>query len=191
VGHLGELEQLILFAVTALGDDAYGGAIRAHIEERSGRIVSSGAINTTLGRLAERRLVVGRVGTPVPGRAGRPRKYYGPDTSGGSRPAGKLHGDSRDGRGRVAAPRQTRGGRELTPRRAPIGRLLAGVFIRGADAPFIPRDLDDAFNHDVARGLAPGLIDVRLGLRSMVRTPGLSFVAVCALANGPQVSFRP
>ena len=76
MGHLGELEQLILFAVTALGDDAYGGAIRAHIEERSGRIVSSGAINTTLGRLAERRLVIGRVGTPVPGRAGRPRKYY-------------------------------------------------------------------------------------------------------------------
>lgn len=74
--HLGELEQLILFAITALGDDAYGGAIRAHIEERSGRIVSSGAINTTLGRLAERRLVIGHVGTPVPGRAGRPRKYY-------------------------------------------------------------------------------------------------------------------
>ena len=76
MGNLGELEQLILFAVTALGDDAYGGAIRAHIEERSGRIVSSGAINTTLGRLEERRVVVGRVGAPVPGRAGRPRKYY-------------------------------------------------------------------------------------------------------------------
>jgi PadR family transcriptional regulator, regulatory protein PadR len=76
MGHLGELEQLILFAVTALGDDAYGGAIRAHIEERSGRVVSSGAINTTLGRLTDRGLVVGRVGTPVPGRAGRPRKYY-------------------------------------------------------------------------------------------------------------------
>ena len=76
MGHLGELEQLILFAVIALGDDAYGGAIRAHIEERSGRIVSSGAINTTLGRLAERRLVVGHVGPSVPGRAGRPRKYY-------------------------------------------------------------------------------------------------------------------
>ncbi len=76
MGHLGELEQLILFAVTALKDDAYGGAIRAHIEERSGRIVSSGAISTTLGRLEERQLVVGRAGTPVPGRAGRPRKYY-------------------------------------------------------------------------------------------------------------------
>ena len=84
MGHLGELEQLILFAVTALGDDAYGGAIRAHIEERSGRIVSSGAISTTLGRLEERRLVVGRVGTPVPGRAGRPRKYLRTDTGGRS-----------------------------------------------------------------------------------------------------------
>src|SRR6185295_10998550 len=76
MGHLGELEQLILFAVIALGDDAYGGAIRAHIEERSGRIVSSGAISTTLSRLADRRLVVGRVGSPLPGQAGRPRKYY-------------------------------------------------------------------------------------------------------------------
>ena len=78
MGHLGELEQLILFAVIALGEDAYGGAIRAHIEERSGRVVSSGAISTTLGRLAERRLVVGHVGAPVPGQAARPRKYYTP-----------------------------------------------------------------------------------------------------------------
>lgn len=31
-----------------------GGAIRAHIEERTGRLISSGAISTTLGRLAER-----------------------------------------------------------------------------------------------------------------------------------------
>ncbi|MEZ5290994.1 MAG: helix-turn-helix transcriptional regulator [Vicinamibacterales bacterium] len=76
MGYLGELEQLILFAVAALGDHAYGGAIRAHIEDRSGRVVSSGAISTTLGRLADRGQVVGRVGEPVPGRAGRPRKYY-------------------------------------------------------------------------------------------------------------------
>ena len=76
MGHLGELEQLILFAVLALRDNAYGGAIREHIEQRSGRIVSSGAISTTLGRLEERRLVAGTVGTPVAGRAGRPRKHY-------------------------------------------------------------------------------------------------------------------
>ena len=109
----------------------------------------------------------------------------------------------------------------MTPRRSRIGRLLAVVFIRGAEAPFILRDLDDSFNHDVARGLAPAevrrrdlrnilasagsvwaesvrpsawrpsLVDVRLGLRTIVRTPGLSFVAFCALAIGIPVGLAP
>lgn len=76
MGYLGEFEQLILFAVVELGDEAYGGAIRDTIEQRTGRVVSSGAIYTTLGRLAERDLVTSRVGDPTAGRAGRPRKYY-------------------------------------------------------------------------------------------------------------------
>lgn len=76
MGYLGEFEQLILFSVVKLGDDAYGGAIREAIEQRTGRVVSSGAINTALGRLAERHLVSARVGEPTAGRAGRPRKYY-------------------------------------------------------------------------------------------------------------------
>jgi DNA-binding PadR family transcriptional regulator len=76
VGYLGEFEQLILFSVVKLGDDAYGGTIREAIEQRTGRVVSSGAINTTLGRLADRRFVTWRLGEPTSGRAGRPRKYY-------------------------------------------------------------------------------------------------------------------
>ena len=76
MGYLGEFEQLILFSVVKLGDDAYGGTIREAIEQRTGRVVSSGAINTTLGRLAERKLVTWRLGEPTPGLAGRPRKYY-------------------------------------------------------------------------------------------------------------------
>jgi putative ABC transport system permease protein len=109
----------------------------------------------------------------------------------------------------------------LTQRRSRIGRLLAALFIRGAEAPFILRDLDDSFNHDVARGLPPAevrrrdlrnilasagsvwaeslrpsawrpsLVDVRLGLRTIVRTPWLSFVAVCALAIGIPVGLAP
>ena len=109
----------------------------------------------------------------------------------------------------------------MTPRRSRIARLLAAVLIRGADAPFILRDLDDSFGHDVARGLPaadvrrrdlrnilasagsvwaaslrpsawrPSLIDVRLGFRTIVRTPGLSFVAVCALAIGIPVGLAP
>ncbi len=76
MGYLGEFEQLILFSVLHLGEDAYGVAIREIIEERTGRVVSSGAIYTTLGRLESRDLVTSRVGKPAAGRAGRPRKYY-------------------------------------------------------------------------------------------------------------------
>jgi DNA-binding PadR family transcriptional regulator len=76
VGYLGEFEQLILLSVVKLGEDAYGGTIREAIEQRTGRLVSSGAINTTLGRLADRQFVTWRLGEPIAGRAGRPRKYY-------------------------------------------------------------------------------------------------------------------
>jgi putative ABC transport system permease protein len=109
----------------------------------------------------------------------------------------------------------------LTHRRSRIGRLVEALFIRGAEAPFLLRDLDDSFNHDVARGLAPAevrrrdlrnvlasvgsvwaeslrpsawrpsMVDVRLGLRTIVRTPWLSAVAVCALAIGIPVGLAP
>jgi putative ABC transport system permease protein len=109
----------------------------------------------------------------------------------------------------------------LTPRRSRLGRFLAALFIRGDEAPFILRDLDDSFNHDVARGLAPAdvrrrdlrnilasavsvwaaslrpsawrpsLLDVRLGLRMLVRTPGLTLVAICALGLGIPVGLAP
>ena len=76
MGYLGEFEQLILFSVLQLGDDAYGVAIRETIEERTGRTVSAGAIYTALGRLEDRGLVTSRTESPQPGRTGRPRKYY-------------------------------------------------------------------------------------------------------------------
>jgi len=43
VGYLGEFEQLILFAALQLDRDAYGVRIRETIEERTGRVVASGA----------------------------------------------------------------------------------------------------------------------------------------------------
>jgi DNA-binding PadR family transcriptional regulator len=73
---LGAFEQLLLFAVLRLGDDAYGVAVRETLEERTGRAYSAGAIYTALGRLEERGLVSSWVGDPTPGRAGRPPKYY-------------------------------------------------------------------------------------------------------------------
>ena len=79
---LGAFEQLLLFAVLRLGDDAYGVAIRETLEERTGRAYSAGAIYTALGRLEERGLVVSHVGEPTPGRAGRPPKYYRVESEG-------------------------------------------------------------------------------------------------------------
>lgn len=76
MGYLGEFEQLILFSVLQLEDDAYGVAIRETIEDRTGRTVSAGAIYTALGRLEERGLVASRTESPQEGRMGRPRKYY-------------------------------------------------------------------------------------------------------------------
>ncbi|MHB1191721.1 MAG: PadR family transcriptional regulator [Longimicrobiales bacterium] len=82
MGYLGEFEQLILFSVLNLGDGAYGVAIREDIEARTGKVVSSGAIYTALGRLEERGFVSSRSAAAGAGRAGRPRKYYALEPAG-------------------------------------------------------------------------------------------------------------
>lgn len=82
MGYLGEFEQLILFSVLRLREDACGVAIRDAIEERTGRVVSSGAIYTTLGRLEERGLVSSSVGPCPSGGPGRPRKRYALEPAG-------------------------------------------------------------------------------------------------------------
>lgn len=82
MGYLGEFEQMFLYSVVELGDDAFGGAIRETIERRTGRLVPSGSIYTALGRLSARNLVSSRVGEPTAGRAGRPRKYYSIEPAG-------------------------------------------------------------------------------------------------------------
>lgn len=74
--YLGEFEQVILFSVLQLGDQAYGVSIREHIEDRTGRTVSSGAIYTALGRMERKGLVRSSDASPVLGKVGRPRKHY-------------------------------------------------------------------------------------------------------------------
>ena len=67
MGYLGEFEQLILFSVLQLGEGAYGVAIREIIEERTGRVVSSGAIYTALGVCAAEAQAAGQDGSGVCG----------------------------------------------------------------------------------------------------------------------------
>jgi len=73
---LGEFEQLVLFAVVRLDDDAYGATIRRELLERAARDVSPGAIFTTLERLEARGLVSSSYGEPTPERGGRRKRYY-------------------------------------------------------------------------------------------------------------------
>ncbi|NKB89303.1 MAG: PadR family transcriptional regulator [Acidobacteria bacterium] len=76
MANLAEFEQIILFSVLNLDDDACGVSIRDAIMERTGRAVSSGAVYTTLGRLEERGLVESSERGAETGRRGRPRKHY-------------------------------------------------------------------------------------------------------------------
>ncbi len=73
---LGEFEQLVLFALVSLEDDAYGASIRREIERRTGRDVSAGAVYTVLERLESHGLVASWIGAPTAERGGRRRKHY-------------------------------------------------------------------------------------------------------------------
>jgi len=73
---LGEFEQLLLFAVLDLREEAYGAAIRDRIEERSGRSPSPGAVYTGLDRLESKGLVRSWLADSTPERGGRRKKFY-------------------------------------------------------------------------------------------------------------------
>ena len=73
---VGSLAQLLMFAVVRLGDDAHGLAIRQLVERESGRVVSHGALYTTMDRLERKGLVVSWIGSEVPDGGGRRRKLY-------------------------------------------------------------------------------------------------------------------
>jgi len=73
---LGEFEIYVLLAVSRLGDEAYGVAIRKAIEERTGRDIAIGAVYATLGRLQDKGFVRFTLSDPQPVPGGRSRKYY-------------------------------------------------------------------------------------------------------------------
>lgn len=77
--HLGEFEQLLLYAVLHLqsGDaGACGPTIRRTLETRTGRVTSPGAVYTTLARLEQRGLVRSELGEPTPERGGKRKRFY-------------------------------------------------------------------------------------------------------------------
>jgi DNA-binding PadR family transcriptional regulator len=80
---LGQFEQIVLTAVLALADNAYGVTIHAKVEELSRpKKVTRGAVYATLDRMEDKKLVASWLSEPTPERGGRSRRHYRLEKSG-------------------------------------------------------------------------------------------------------------
>jgi len=73
---LGEFEQIVLLALLRLGKNAYGVPIRNELEHRAKRVVSVGALYSTLDRLEAKGYVASWLADPTPERGGRSKRYF-------------------------------------------------------------------------------------------------------------------
>src|SRR6201992_3207714 len=74
---LGQFEQVVLTAILALGEDAYGVTIHAKVEELSApRKIARGAVYATLDRMEDKGLIASWMSEPTPERGGRSRRHY-------------------------------------------------------------------------------------------------------------------
>lgn len=73
--YLGELEQMVLWAVLRLDGDGYGATILQELNSRVDREVSTGALYATLDRLESKAMIRSRLDDADAGRGGRRRRY--------------------------------------------------------------------------------------------------------------------
>jgi DNA-binding PadR family transcriptional regulator len=77
IDSIGQFEQLVLTAILALREDAYGVTIHAKVEELSQpKPASLGAVYITLDRLEDKGLVASWLSDPTPERGGRAKRCY-------------------------------------------------------------------------------------------------------------------
>jgi DNA-binding PadR family transcriptional regulator len=74
--QLGEFEEIVMLTVAILYKEAYGVSIKKEIENRLGRGVSVGALQTALRRLEDKGFLHSHEGESTAERAGRPRRYF-------------------------------------------------------------------------------------------------------------------
>src|ERR1700709_2538871 len=80
---LGQFEQIVLTAVLALDDNAYGVTIHAKVEELSRpKKVTRGAVYATLDRMEDKSLIASWLSEPTGMRGGRSRRHYRLEKSG-------------------------------------------------------------------------------------------------------------
>ncbi len=73
---LGEFEQLVLLAALRSGDQAFGPEIARELERSIGRLVTRGALYSTLNRLEAKGLLTWAAEKPGPDRGGHIRRLF-------------------------------------------------------------------------------------------------------------------
>jgi DNA-binding PadR family transcriptional regulator len=73
---LGTFDELVLIAVEALGDRAYGANLQRVIERETRRAVSLGAVHAALERLEAQGLLASAESEPTAERGGRRRRVF-------------------------------------------------------------------------------------------------------------------
>jgi PadR family transcriptional regulator PadR len=73
---LSRSEEFVLLAVLYLQEDAYGVAIRNHLQKTTGQSWAFGAVFVTLSRLERKQMLESRLADPSPRRGGKSRRIY-------------------------------------------------------------------------------------------------------------------
>lgn len=74
--HLGELEELVLLTVGALGLEAYGVSVMDEIADQTGRKINISAIHSVLKRLELKGMVKSNLGGATKERGGRRKRLF-------------------------------------------------------------------------------------------------------------------
>jgi PadR family transcriptional regulator PadR len=74
--NLGEFEELVLLAVGALFEKAYGISVMDEIKDKTGRSANISAIHTVLKRMEDKGYVTSHMGGATNVRGGRRKRYF-------------------------------------------------------------------------------------------------------------------
>ena len=80
--YLGQLELMVLLAVTGGAGKAYGVSISHDIKRQSGRDVALPSVYAALERLERKGLISSALGVPTAERGGKARTHYKPTAAG-------------------------------------------------------------------------------------------------------------
>lgn len=74
--QLGEFEEIVLLTVGVLYGEAYGVAIKTHIEQKLNRKVSVGAMQSALRRMESKGYLSSELGETTKERGGKRKRYF-------------------------------------------------------------------------------------------------------------------